>query len=64
MKQRKDANDDSALEKYDNPPTNGFKDKLWKLRRDGKEVEDLLQDIIKKKRSLTTSPFNRFNRRL
>lgn len=48
MKQRKDANDNLALEKYDNPPTNGFTDKLWKLRRDGKEVEDLLQDIIKK----------------
>ncbi len=44
MKKRKDANDPNALIAYDSSPKMG--DKLWKLRKDGKEVEDLLDDVI------------------
>ena len=42
MKQRKDANDKNALTAYDDPKDN----KYWKLRKDGKAVEELLADFI------------------
>lgn len=45
MKKRKDANDKNALLVYDNSSKN--RDSIWELRKDGKEVEDLLDDVIK-----------------
>lgn len=46
MKQFKEANDDAALIKYDNPPS-GFDGGMWKIRKPGKEVEELLSETIK-----------------
>lgn len=47
MKQYQDANDPNALFAYDNPPK--FTDTYWKLRKKGKEVENLLADFINSK---------------
>ena len=44
MKQRKDANDKSALIAYDDPKNNNKQ--YYYLRKDGKEVEELLADVI------------------
>lgn len=44
MKQRKDANDENAMLIYDDPIKS---QKIWKLKRDGKEIEAMLSDIIK-----------------
>ena len=46
MKQRSDANDKNALEAYDEV-TASNKQKYYRLRKDGKEVEKLLSDVIK-----------------
>jgi len=46
MKQRSDANDKNALEAYDEV-TASNKLKYYRLRKDGKEVEKLLSDVIK-----------------
>lgn len=46
MKQRSDANDKNALETYDEV-TASNKQKYYRLRKDGKEVEKLLSDVIK-----------------
>lgn len=44
MKQRTDANDKNALIAYEDPANKN--QKLWRLKRDGKQVEELLEDII------------------
>ena len=44
MKKRKDANDPNAMTVYDSPSKMG--DNYWKLRNDGKDVEDLLNEVI------------------
>lgn len=44
MKQRKDTNDENAMLIYDDPIKS---QKIWKLKRDGKEIEAMLSDIIK-----------------
>ena len=43
MKKRTDANDKSALLVYEDPKVGN---RLWRLKSDGKEVEELLQDVI------------------
>ena len=45
MKKRKDANDPNALIAYDSSPK--MRDNFWKLRKDGNEVEGLLEVVIK-----------------
>lgn len=44
MKQRSDANDKNALVAYDD--ITNWNPKFFKLRKDGKEVEELLSDVI------------------
>ena len=44
MKQRKDANDNNALTAYDD--SKGIYPKFFNLRKDGKQVEELLADVI------------------
>lgn len=46
MKKRQDANNSDALVSYDLPSKNN--DRFWQLKIDGKVVEELLEDIIKK----------------
>ena len=43
MKQRQDANKESNLKDYDDP---NKKQKFWKLKKDGDDVEEMLKDII------------------
>lgn len=47
MKQRKDANDSKNFKYYDSADYNDKK-KCWKLIQDGKDVEEMLQPVIKK----------------
>lgn len=44
MKQRKDANDKNALIAYDDPKN--VNSKFFRLKREGKEIEELLADVI------------------
>ena len=44
MKQRTDANDKNALIAYDNNENNRH---YYLLRKEGKEVEEILEEIIK-----------------
>ncbi len=44
MKQRTDANDRNALIAYDDPANKN--QKLWKLKRDGKQIEEILDEVI------------------
>ena len=44
MKQRTDANDTNALIAYDDPANKN--PKFWRLKKDGKQIESLLEDII------------------
>ena len=46
MKQRKDANDSNAMIAYDDPSNRNAK--FWRLKKDGKEIEKLLETVIKK----------------
>ena len=45
MKQRKDGNDNNAMIAYDDPSNSNVK--FWCLKKDGKEIEKLLETVIK-----------------